>query len=324
MVSDGEPAAPLPPAVVLTGPTAAGKTGVALTLARRLPVRIVSVDSAQVYRGLDIGSAKPDAATLERFPHALIDIRNPEEAYSAAEFAADCEQAMRSAWDSGRMPLLVGGTTLYLRALLYGLDPMPPADPAVRRRIASAAARRGWGALHAKLARLDPVTADAIAVGDTQRIQRALEILELTGQPPSRLRRGNRIPRIDSLRLVLTPSSRHVLHQRIDQRLDQMIENGLIDEVAGLRQRNHLSLDVPSMRSVGYRQVWQYLDGSIDRTRMRLDAATATRRLAKRQLTALRQVSNSLWYDPDRAGSTERICLQVEKFIRRFSHTAPR
>lgn len=314
----GSESQPLPPAIIVTGPTASGKTGIALALAGRFPVELISVDSAQVYRGLDIGTAKPDADTLAAFPHRLIDIREPEEAYSAAEFVADAERAMHQSHAAGRMPLLVGGSVLYLRSLLYGLDAMPAADPAVRGEIAAEARRRGWPAMHAELERQDPAAAAAIAPGDPQRIQRALEVLRLTGRPASSFRRHNQFPRFESLRLVLTPSDRHILHRRITERFDRMIARGFVAEVEGLRQRPELHAALPSMRSVGYRQVWAHLDGEC-----RLDdaverAIAATRQLAKRQLTALRKLSGSLWHDPGRMRTIDWIFRQVGDFCQRL------
>lgn len=312
MVSDSPT---LPPCLIVTGPTAAGKTGVALALADRFEVELISVDSAQIYRGLDVGAAKPDAETLARYPHRLIDIRDPEDAYSVAEFMTDAEAAIRKAHTAGRMPLLVGGTVLYLRALLYGIDAMPGADPAVRSRIAAEAERRGWQALHDELAERDPVAAAAMAPADAQRIQRALEILELTGRPPSSLRRHNRVPRLDSLRLVLTPANRHILHDRIARRFDRMLAEGLVEEVAELRCRAGLRADTPAMRSVGYRQIWQYLDGAGDLDEAAQRAVSATRQLAKRQLTALRQLTRGLWHDPGRERTIDLIFRQVGDFF---------
>lgn len=311
MVSDGPE---LPPCLIVTGPTAAGKTGVALALSDRFDVELISVDSAQVYRGLDIGTAKPDAETLARYPHRLIDIREPEQAYSAADFVRDAEMAIRQVRAAGRMPLLVGGTVLYLRALIYGIDAMPGADPAVRSKIAAEAERRGWQALHAELAERDPVAAAAMAPADAQRIQRALEVIELTGQSPSSLRRHNRIPRFDSLRLVLTPADRHVLHDRISRRFNRMLAEGLVEEVSELRRRPGLGADTPAMRSVGYRQVWQHLDGSCDLDEAERRAVSATRQLAKRQLTGLRQLTRGLWHDPGRKRTIDLIFRQVGEF----------
>jgi tRNA dimethylallyltransferase len=297
------------------GPTAAGKTAAAFALQERFPVDLISVDSAQVYRGLDIGSAKPDRDTLRRHPHALIDIRDPEATYSAADFAEDAAAEICRAHAAGRWPVLVGGTTLYYRALLYGLDPLPPADPALRERIAAEAASRGWPALHDELAGRDPAAAAAIRPGDTQRIQRAVEILRLTGQGPSAHHAGNRFPRLDALRLVLTPRDRHILHERIARRFDEMLERGFIDEVRALRAREGLGPDHASMKSVGYRQVWAWLDGGRDWAQTRHAAIAASRQLAKRQLTALRSMAGTLWHDALRNRTIEMIFRQVGDFF---------
>jgi tRNA dimethylallyltransferase len=313
----GRAADRLPPAVLLMGPTAAGKTEVAMMLAQRMAVSLISVDSAQVYRGLDVGAAKPDAETLRRFPHALIDIREPEATYSAAEFAADAADAIRAARAAGKVPVLVGGTTMYFRALVYGLDPMPAANQELRAEIAAEAQRYGWSALHAELAQHDPESGARIRVNDPQRIQRAVEILRLTGRGPSAFHRDNRIPRLDSLRLVLTASDRHVLHERIGRRFGRMLEAGLVEEVAGLRRRPGLRLDHPSMRSVGYRQVWQHLDGQFGLDEAERRATAATRQLAKRQLTALKQFQRTLWHDPGQKRTIDLIFRQVGEFERR-------
>lgn len=304
----------LPPAVILTGPTAAGKTAVAQALFDRFAVTLISVDSAQVYRGLDIGSAKPDAKSLARYPHELIDLRWPEQAYSAADFVADAEQAMRRAAAAGQLPLLVGGTVLYLRALLYGLDPLPAADPALRARLRERAERAGWDALHAELARRDPDTAARVSASDPQRLQRALEVLELTGRGLADHHSAPRRPRFQSLRLVLTPADRGELHARLERRLARMLDDGLIEEVGRLRQRAGLRAEHPAMRSVGYRQVWQYLDGELGRAELAPRIAAATRQLAKRQLTALRKFPDTLWYDPNRSQTLAVIGRRVQRF----------
>lgn len=293
------PAEGLPPAVIVTGPTAAGKTALAMALATRWPVRLISADSAQVYRGMDIGTAKPDPATLERFPHDLIDLIEPEQAYSAARFVTDCEQAMQAAYEGGQWPVIVGGTPLYLRALLYGLDDLPEADPAFRANMAERAQEQGWAAIHAELAAIDPIMAGRVRVSDPQRIQRALEIWHCTGQPPSQLMSGPRLPRFDSVRVVVAPASRASLHARIEQRFAAMMAAGFLDEVEVLRQRPGLTIDHPAMRAVGYRQAWQWLDGQGDRAQFEAATLAATRQLAKRQLTALRQLHGGVWYDSD-------------------------
>ena len=308
------PPGPLPPAAILTGPTAAGKTGLALHLADQLPVRLISADSVQVYRGLNIGSAKPDAETLSRYPHDGIDLLDPEQRYSAAQFVTDVERAMRAAWQRGQWPLIVGGTPLYLRALLYGLDALPEADPALRQRLQSRAEAEGWASLHAELAAVDPELARRLPVGDRQRILRGLEIVALTAQAPSRLHSQPRLPRFRCLRVVVTPSQRADLHQNIAKRLDAMMNAGFVAEVEALRQRPRLSADHPSMRAVGYRQVWQYLDGVGDLAACRQAMLAATRQLAKRQLTALRQLHGAVWYDAGR-GCEQVLTDRVNRFF---------
>jgi len=308
---------PLPPVVALMGPTAAGKTAIAMELVRRFPVGLVSVDSAQVYRGLDIGSAKPDPDTLASFPHALVDIREPEDSYSVADFCRDCEAEIRRLDAMGRLPVLVGGTMMYFKSMIYGLDAMPEADPDLRKAIGEEGDRRGWPAMHAELMQHDPVAARAIKVADRQRIQRALEVLRLTGHGPSRLRSHNRIPRLATCRLVVAPGDRHSLHQRIGQRLDAMLAQGFLSEVETLRQRPKLDPRSAAMRSVGYRQAWQYLDGEFDLSEFRSKATAATRQLAKRQLTSLRQMSRALWYDPDGSLTLNLVFRQVEGFLKR-------
>lgn len=271
------------------GPTASGKTALAVGLVERFPVEIISVDSALVYRDMDIGTAKPDAATLARAPHHLLDIRDPTETYSAAAFCDDARRLMADITARGRVPLLVGGTMLYFRALLQGLDDLPRADAALRKELEGEAAARGWPALHAELATVDPATAARLAPNDSQRIGRALEIFRLTGTPMSAL-----LDRVQSelpyrvLQLALIPSDRAVLHQRIATRFDAMLAEGLVDEVESLRRRYALHVDLPSMRAVGYRQAWVYLDGEIDLKGLREQGIAATRQLAKRQLTWLR------------------------------------
>lgn len=283
------PAHHLPPAIFLMGPTASGKTALAVSLVEQFPLEIISVDSALVYRGMDIGTAKPDAATLARAPHHLLDIRDPNEAYSAAAFCEDALRLMADIVARGKVPLLVGGTMLYFRALLQGLDDLPRADPAVRQKLEQAAAARGWPALHAELALADPTTAARLAPNDSQRIGRALEILQLTGKPMSALldRAQAALP-YRVLQLALIPSDRAVLHQRIAARFDAMLAEGLLEEVQTLRRTYALTAAMPSMRAVGYRQAWSYLDGEIDLAALRERGIAATRQLAKRQLTWLR------------------------------------
>ncbi len=281
------------------GPTAAGKTEVAIGLRARLPLEIVSVDSVMVYRGMDIGSAKPDAATLARAPHRLIDIRDPAEAYSAAEFRADALREIETIHAAGRIPLLTGGTMLYYRALLYGLSDLPPADAGIRRRLEEEARERGWDALHRRLAGIDPVAAARIHPNDPQRIQRALEVHAITGQPLSRLqqRDGRPVLPFPLIKLALAPSERRVLHRRIEQRFRQMLEQGLVEEVEALRARGDLDPSLPSIRAVGYRQVWELLEGRMDYTETIEKGVAATRQLAKRQFTWLRSEADLRWFD---------------------------
>ena len=281
------------PAICIAGPTASGKSAVALALAGLVPAEIVSVDSALVYRGMDIGTAKPTPAERAAVPHHLIDIRDPREAYSAAEFVRDATRLIGEIRARGRLPLLVGGTMLYFKALFEGLDALPPADAGVRRAIETRAATEGWPALHAELARVDPITAARLSPADSQRIQRALEVWQLTGQPMSALHTTKSIaprarPSGAAAFFSLEPADRAWLHARIAQRFDDMLAAGLVDEVTALRARGDLSPDLPSMRCVGYRQVWDTLDGRAPMATLRDRGVAATRQLAKRQLTWLR------------------------------------
>jgi tRNA dimethylallyltransferase len=298
------------------GPTASGKTALALRLADRFDVGLVSVDSALVYRGMDIGTAKPDAATLARYPHRLIDIRDPREAYSAAEFCADAVAEMTRITTQGKIPLLVGGTGLYFRSLQYGLSDLPEADAGLRQRLADEARALGWPALHARLAALDPVAAQRIRPGDVQRIQRALEVIELTGQPLSQLQGGprERFPwRL--LKLALMPTDRVLLHARIAERLDAMFTQGFLKEVRALRERGDLHADLASMRAVGYRQVWQHLDGQFDFAECRERAIHATRQLAKRQITWFKADRDALTIDPLDSAHANRAERAVSAFL---------
>ncbi len=304
-----------PPAIALMGPTASGKTALALELARRLPCRLISVDSALVYRGLDIGSAKPDAETLARFPHDLVDIRDPHQPYSAAEFAQDARAAIDAALAQGRMPVLVGGTGLYFRALLHGLSPMPESDPDLRAAIAAEAHARGWASLHAELAHVDPVAAARIHATDPQRISRALEVYRSSGRPISAWQAAAPRPRLPVrvLRLVLAPQDRGVLHARIAQRFDLMLAQGLLDEVRRLRADPRLHPALPAIRAVGYRQAWEHLDGLHSAAELRERGIFATRQLAKRQLTWLRGELDALWFDPER--DSARLAQRIEAFL---------
>jgi len=272
------------------GPTASGKTPLALALARALPVEIVSVDSAQVYRGMDIGTAKPSRSERGAVPHHLIDIIDPTEAYSAARFRSDALGLMNEITARGRVPLLVGGTMLYFKALREGLSALPDSDESIRAEIDAEAAERGWPAMHAKLADIDPQTASRLKPNDAQRIQRALEVYRLSGEAMSQLlgrKKGAALP-FRLIELALVPSDRAELHRRIEARFDTMLERGLVNELRALRKRYALRPTLPSMRCVGYRQAWQHLEGEIDGGELRNRGIFATRQLAKRQLTWLR------------------------------------
>jgi tRNA dimethylallyltransferase len=282
-------------ALFLMGPTASGKTAVALQLAGLFPVEIVSVDSAQVYRGMDVGTAKPDAHVRARVPHHLIDILEPTEAYSAGRFRADALGLCAEIHARGAIPLLAGGTMLYFRALTRGLADLPAAQPAIRAEIEARAAREGWPRLHAELALLDPASAARLEPTDAQRIQRALEVHRVTGRALSELqaRAAAPAPQIDALSISLEPSDRAVLHARIAARFDAMLASGLVEEVEGLRRRHRLEAGLPSMRAVGYRQVWDTLEGRAPFETLAARGAAATRQLAKRQLTWLRSLGGS-------------------------------
>lgn len=275
--------------ICLAGPTGSGKTAAALAVAEVLPVEIISVDSALVYRGMDIGTAKPTAAEQAAAPHHLIDILDPTDSYSAAEFVRDAKRLAREITERGRLPLLVGGTMLYFKALFDGLSALPQADAALRAEIDAEAAARGWPALHAELARLDPQTAARLAPNDSQRIQRALEVIRLSGQTLSALHAASRDEGVDWPLFSLEPEDRAWLHDKLGQRFDAMLAQGLVDEVKRLRARGDLSLALPSMRCVGYRQVWEALDAD-DFSDLRDRGIAATRQLAKRQITWLRSM----------------------------------
>ncbi|NIP13828.1 MAG: tRNA (adenosine(37)-N6)-dimethylallyltransferase MiaA [Pseudomonadales bacterium] len=309
-----------PLVLVITGPTAVGKTELAIEIARRVPVSLISMDSALVYRGMDIGTAKPSARSLKEFPQALIDIRDPKDPYSAADFVRDADSLIREAWSAGRVPLIVGGTMMYLRAFREGLADLPEADPELRQAIVDEAASRGWAALHETLRAVDPVAASVIHPNNPQRLQRALEVHRLTGRPISDFwleqrnadfaaRLGGRMETI-----ALMPEAREQLHDRIARRFAAMLEQGLVEEVRRLRARGDLHLDLPSIRAVGYRQVWQHLEGELDAAEMEARACAATRQLAKRQLTWLRgwsSVRKLAWGD---------VAATVEDVLQRVDH----
>jgi tRNA dimethylallyltransferase len=298
-----------PPAILLMGPTASGKTAVAMALARRFPVELISVDSAQVFRDMNIGTAKPDAATLAEFPHQLIDLIPPTEAYSAARFRTDALAAMAEISARGRVPLLVGGTMLYFKALIEGLAELPQADPATRAAIDRDAASRGWPALHAELTQIDPATAARLQTTDAQRIQRALEVFRLSGRPLSALLAAGekQSTAYQFTAIGLLPSDRSVLHQRIAERFAVMLDAGLEAEVAMLRERYPLHAALPSMRCVGYRQVWEVQDGLLPRHELRDHGIFATRQLAKRQITWLRNTLRPQIVDCLAADAAERV-----------------
>ena len=294
-----------PRAVALMGPTASGKSAYAIELAQRLDGEIVSVDSALVYRGLDIGAAKPTREEQAQAPHHLIDLREPWQPYSAAEFAVDAKRVIDGIVAKGRLPILAGGTGLYFRALLEGLADMPEADEAMRADITAEADERGWAALHAQLAMVDPEAAARIHATDAQRIQRALEVYRLSGKPISawqREARGERF-RLKVLKLALSPPQRATLHERIERRFDAMLDAGFLDEVRALRALPGLAahprpLDLPALRAVGYRQAWEHLDGASTAAEFHGRAIAATRQLAKRQFTWLRGELDARWFDP--------------------------
>ncbi len=278
-------------AFALLGPTASGKSRLAQELAARHPVEIISVDSAQVYRGMDIGTAKPSAAERKRVPHHLLDLVEPTQSYSAGRFRADAVRAIGEVQGRGKVPLLVGGTMLYYRALAHGIDALPQAEPGLRAQIDARAARHGWPALHADLARVDPVTASRLSPNDAQRIQRALEVWELSGKPISELQKSANPEMPFQLQaFALVPEDRGELHRRIAERFERMLQDGLVDELRALRGQHELHAGLPSMRCVGYRQAWGYLEGEYGKVELRDQGIAATRQLAKRQLTWLRSL----------------------------------
>lgn len=307
----------LPPAILLMGPTASGKTAAAMALCQRFPLALISVDSAQVFRDMDIGTAKPDAQTLTAFPHRLIDLISPEESYSAARFREDALIAMAEITASGKVPLLVGGTMLYYKALLEGLADLPPADPRIRAEIDAHAATQGWPAVHAELARHDPETAARLAPNDAQRIQRALEIVRLTGRPMSELLADTKRqpPPYRFLSLGLNTGERGILHERIAQRFDAMLAAGLEDEVRRLRDTYRLHLDLPSMRCVGYRQVWEAQDGLLPAGELRERGIYATRQLAKRQITWMGNTLRPEMHDCLASDLADRLSHRIEHFL---------
>jgi tRNA dimethylallyltransferase len=306
-----------PKAILLMGPTASGKTSIAMQLTRHFPVELISVDSAQVFRDMDVGTAKLDAATLAEYPHHLIDVISPEEAYSAARFCHEALALMADIVERGKIPLLVGGTMLYFKALLEGLSDLPQACAKTRAVIDAQADAEGWPAVHAELARVDPITAARLHTTDAQRVQRALEVFRLAGRPMSALlaEGKNCPPAYEFLSLGLLPSDRSVLHARIAERFDAMLEAGLEDEVTRLRNKYTLSLDLPSMRCVGYRQVWEVQDGLAPRGEIRDRGIFATRQLAKRQITWLTNTLRPEVFDCLSADLPKRIDGRIEAWL---------
>lgn len=295
--------------IFLMGPTAGGKTSLAVQLVKQLPLEIISVDSAMVYRGMDIGTAKPARAVLQSAPHRLVDICDPAEAYSAGRFRKDALAAIEDIRRNNRIPLLVGGTGLYFRTLEQGFSDLPATDPALRARLAQVLRERGSPALHAELKRVDPASAGRLHPNDSQRVQRALEVYEMTNTPLSVLTREGRLGALPHtvIKLALVPSDRNVIRERAGQRFIGMLQQGLVDEVRGLFRREDMHENLASMRMVGYRQVWSYLAGRSSYSEMRERAVIATRQLAKRQLTWLRTEENTTWFDSAKTGVTGEV-----------------
>jgi tRNA dimethylallyltransferase len=308
----------LPPCVFLMGPTASGKTGLAVEMVRRFPMDIISVDSALVFRGMDIGTAKPDADTLEIAPHRLIDIRDPAETYSAAEFRDDALVEMHKITAAGRIPLLVGGTMLYFRALEHGLSDLPAADPKVRANLEQQAETIGWQAMHDILRKKDPQAAARIHPNDPQRIQRALEVINISGESMSEMQARTKGESLvyNIHKIIVSPEDRAELHRRIGLRFDLMLEAGFMNEMKSLYGRSDLNAAMPSMRAVGYRQAWEYLEGQVSAAEMREKATAATRQLAKRQLTWLRRENASIWYDLQASNVQDKLLTTLGESLK--------
>ena len=302
----------LPPAIFIMGPTASGKTALAMALRQHLPVELISVDSALIYKGMDIGTAKPTPEELAEAPHRLIDILDPAQSYSAADFRADALREMQEITARKKIPLLVGGTMLYYKALLEGLSPLPPADPLVRERIEAEAAEQGWEALHEKLGVIDPVSAMRIHPNDPQRLSRALEVFYISGKTLTELVKisGEALP-YRVYQFAIAPTSRQLLHDRIELRFRQMVANGFEDEARALFTRGDLHTDMPSVRCVGYRQMWSYFSGEIDYDEMVYRGVCATRQLAKRQMTWLRGWEGVEWLDSEKPEEALNRVIQV-------------
>jgi len=304
-------------AICLMGPTASGKTDVAISLCKRFPFEVISVDSALVYRGMDVGTAKPGADTLRRTPHRLIDIRDPEEGYSAGDFVRDAQSEMRSIWATGRVPLLVGGTMMYFRALTQGIAELPSASDQIRAAIDDEAADIGWPAMHEMLGRIDPAAAARVEPNDRQRIQRALEVYRVSGRPLSEWQDAAAIEvrnaDMQFIKVALQIEPRSILHERIERRLGQMLEAGFLDELRSLMQRPGLDRDGPAMRSVGYRQFLAHLAGECSLAEARSRALAATRQLAKRQITWLRSETLLTSFDPLDSGAIDAISAHLAR-----------
>ncbi len=301
------------------GPTASGKTDLAIELARRYPFEIISVDSAMVYRGLDIGTAKPGPPILRLAPHRLLDIRDPAEVYSAGDFRIDALREIEDIFSQGKIPLLVGGTMLYFHVLQYGLDALPEQDPSIRAQLQQEAEQQGWASLHQKLALVDPEAAHRIHPQDQQRIQRALEVYTLTGKPltAQQLQSDRNALPYPLHHLILCPRDRSLLHQRIEHRFQMMLDQGFIAEVQKLHQRPDLSLEKPALRSVGYRQIWEYLEGKLSFEEMKTKTVTATRQLAKRQITWLKRWKEAEWFDSGNERFKDSVTHAVNILINR-------
>ncbi|MEN8217668.1 MAG: tRNA (adenosine(37)-N6)-dimethylallyltransferase MiaA [Pseudomonadota bacterium] len=305
------------PCIFLMGPTASGKTDLAISLVKHLPCDIISVDSAMIYQGMDIGTAKPSADILAQAPHRLIDIRDPAQSYSVGQFCTDAQAEIQAIQSAGRIPLLVGGTMLYFHSLQRGLSELPSANPQVRQRLNQEAEQMGWAAMHQRLTKIDPQTAQRIHPNDSQRIQRALEVYEVSGETMTAWyakspAQGWSYP---TIKLVIAPEQRSTIHARIAQRFQTMLEQGLIEEVRSLFMRGDLNPDLPSMRCVGYRQVWHYLAGELDYASLPEKAIIATRQLAKRQLTWLRAQTDAYWFDSLEPNLTQQVLKWLEKTI---------